>query len=688
MRGFFLGAGAASSGAVIELVGASLNTTGNELTITHSRAVEPLFFDYTSFALTLASGRSVTILDMTLDGADIVLILNSPVYSSDTVTIAYTKPASNPIKDLGDNEIATYSGQAVTNSSTIVGPAAILDADLVEGWDESSIQESAAVVTSVVGLFNGFDLTPDGSPGYNTGDTLGTFGPRGPDEGLVHCTDDVLYNADAGLGDLVAGSDSGAFSLVYAFRFGNLANSQVICAWDNVTGGTGYWYIFTDSGDDISMRWRDDSGQSTFKSDLTGGFTDNLIHYMVVSYAGAGGALTIDIDGTEVHSSTVGGTGTVGAFSPTRFCLGGGYLGDATPNALSANDFYFRECWVGSATLSSGQRANFNAYLAAKYSNPRTPQHTATRAELINTSTTNAPPNVMHPCIVRAASWHTTPPGTYLMWFGDHDGEEIYYAYSNTLTSGWAVDATGTDWTLANLWIASGESNDGDQHLSSPHVVVDDVNERYVGFAHHKDTSGHNSHCAVSTDGVSWTFLNSGANLVATDPDGRAQYLRPFLVGSTWYALSNRCMLLRSTDPDGETGYVYATDVDKFNGVATADGNDILHAHAHVEGTTLTVYYTRISDVPARVRMSTVDASGDWQDWQMQTPVELFETDNANDWEGGTKPYIAAPGGVQSGSLREIRDPQFFRDSDDSEWIVYAGRGEGSIGIAQTAAAP
>jgi uncharacterized repeat protein (TIGR02059 family) len=50
-------------------------------------------------------------------GSAVTLTLATPVISTDTVTVAYTMPVSNPIEDVAGNDAATFSAVAVTNNT-------------------------------------------------------------------------------------------------------------------------------------------------------------------------------------------------------------------------------------------------------------------------------------------------------------------------------------------------------------------------------------------------------------------------------------------------------------------------------------------------------------------------------------------------------------------------------------------
>ena len=52
-----------------------------------------------------------------IDAATVTVVLDSVVLSTETVTVAYAKPGSNPLQDAASNEVATFTGQTADNNS-------------------------------------------------------------------------------------------------------------------------------------------------------------------------------------------------------------------------------------------------------------------------------------------------------------------------------------------------------------------------------------------------------------------------------------------------------------------------------------------------------------------------------------------------------------------------------------------
>ena len=65
----------------------------------------------------MVAGSRRTVSTVAIDGNTVTLTLASPVDSGQAVTVGYTKPGTNPLKDSSDNEVASFSGKMVTNST-------------------------------------------------------------------------------------------------------------------------------------------------------------------------------------------------------------------------------------------------------------------------------------------------------------------------------------------------------------------------------------------------------------------------------------------------------------------------------------------------------------------------------------------------------------------------------------------
>ena len=52
-----------------------------------------------------------------LSGMTATVTLSSAVAGGDTVTVSYARPAANPLRDIGGNDVVNFAGQPVTNDA-------------------------------------------------------------------------------------------------------------------------------------------------------------------------------------------------------------------------------------------------------------------------------------------------------------------------------------------------------------------------------------------------------------------------------------------------------------------------------------------------------------------------------------------------------------------------------------------
>ncbi len=68
-----------------------------------------------------AAGNARTVSGVALDGMTATLTLDTAVTHGQTVTATYTRPAANPLQDTAGNEVSSFIGQSVTNSTPMGG---------------------------------------------------------------------------------------------------------------------------------------------------------------------------------------------------------------------------------------------------------------------------------------------------------------------------------------------------------------------------------------------------------------------------------------------------------------------------------------------------------------------------------------------------------------------------------------
>ena len=189
--------------------------------------------------------------------------------------------------------------------------------------------------------------------------------------------------------------------------------------------------------------------------------------------------------------------------------------------------------------------------------------------------------NINGPSLIRVPRWVKHPLGKYYLYFADHNGKYIRLAYANSLHGNWKVYKPGT------LQLAASYFTD---HIASPDVIVDEAHHKIRLYYHGLTKSEHIQHTRVA-------LSSNGINFVAIEnPVGvGSAYWRVFQYEGWWYALSMPGKLWRSRD--GLTLFEAGVQLFPSNPAQ-------IHNACLLQGSTLTILYTRFSDKPERILVS------------------------------------------------------------------------------------
>ncbi|MGB5420086.1 DUF7594 domain-containing protein [Algibacter sp.] len=315
--------------------------------------------------------------------------------------------------------------------------------------------------------------------------------------------------------------------------------------------------------------------------------------------------------------------------------------------------------------------------------------------------------NINGPSLIRVPDWiptieraHST--AQYYLYFADHIGDYIrmawaaniegpYTLYDDSVSVGdrGVLDNNESDIILANNIVIQ------ENHLASPDVIVDDVNQRIIMYFH----SG-------SSFFVNGTEVNKQVSWVSTSPYGLEfyngiepihfgkSYFRVFEYDNELYSLENQAKFSKAldyNDPWGApVGHNYEDELwetlagNQFQDDINLSLSEIRvrHTAAHVEGDELMVFYSRRGELQERIMLSTIDLSvGDWSLWDPTYPPIEILTPNPG-WEGGQNTLAASQSGDEV-NVSQLRDPDIFKDADGQYYVVYSGNGEGGLGIAK-----
>jgi hypothetical protein len=296
--------------------------------------------------------------------------------------------------------------------------------------------------------------------------------------------------------------------------------------------------------------------------------------------------------------------------------------------------------------------------------------------------------NIQGPTMLRVPEWVENPLGRYYIYFADHKGLYIRLAYADRLTGPWQIHEPGSlqieDSYFAptrpeiseerlNELIAARRARGGAQlshdigleltepHIASPDVHVDDENEQIIMYFHGLEGPGQqHSRVATSKDGINFTTKEE--NLGRT-------YMRAFKHDNMTYVLAMPGQFYRSRDgfTNFETGPLL------FN-------PNMRHSAVLIRDDTLYVFWTQVGDAPEHIKLSTIDISGDWMDWQTSDWVEVLRPEY--DWEGASAPVEPSVRSTAYGRVNQLRDPAIFEE-DGEIYLLYAVGGEAGIAIAR-----
>ena len=165
------------------LTGASVNR--RELTLTWSEALnEGSTPGGEAFTVHVTGGTAPSVTDVSVRGMAATLVLSAPVSSTDTVTLDYTPPLSNPFEDEAGNDAGAFTARTVTNDTS---PPAVVSVALTSDPDATGPDDDTYAIDDVVRATVTFSEavtvdTTGGRPGLEL-DFNGTAKPAAYDSG-------------------------------------------------------------------------------------------------------------------------------------------------------------------------------------------------------------------------------------------------------------------------------------------------------------------------------------------------------------------------------------------------------------------------------------------------------------------------------------------------------------------------
>lgn len=298
--------------------------------------------------------------------------------------------------------------------------------------------------------------------------------------------------------------------------------------------------------------------------------------------------------------------------------------------------------------------------------------------------------NINGPTVIRVPDWVERPLGRYYMYFANHMGEFIRFAYADTIAGPWKIHDPGVmhvrDTALFRPQPDPRETlDDFYTHVASPEILIDHDRKRFLMWFHGWWTNGERWP-SEPAEARAWAQKKGYSQFtqVAESADGlhfearpastRASYLRVFRRGDYYYGVSRLGRVSRATDPLGS----FELGPNPFRDGAYA--GRIRHVALVPRGNTLHVFSTAIADAPERVMWSRIDLTGDWSAWRASDPVEILRP--AAPYECAHLPEAPSAAGDLAVPARQIRDPFVFEDGGHA-YLFYSICGEQGIAAAE-----
>ena len=100
------------------LSSAAISPSGTSLVITSSEALDTSSVPATSSFTVATDGSATTVTGVGVSSNQVTLTLGQTIGTGQSVSVAYTAPTSNPLKDAAGNLLASFGATSTTNSST------------------------------------------------------------------------------------------------------------------------------------------------------------------------------------------------------------------------------------------------------------------------------------------------------------------------------------------------------------------------------------------------------------------------------------------------------------------------------------------------------------------------------------------------------------------------------------------
>ena len=283
--------------------------------------------------------------------------------------------------------------------------------------------------------------------------------------------------------------------------------------------------------------------------------------------------------------------------------------------------------------------------------------------------------NINGPSLIKAPDWLKDKLGRYYLYFAHHEGEYIRLAYADDLHGPWKIYKPGVVQAKDTGW--------NPDHIASPDVLVDNERREIRLYFHTPVTpvpkssdpqyrekltgTRQDSFVAVSKDGLDFKIYSESLG---------PSYFRTWRWGGYYYALPRLATpLLRS-----KTGFAPFERASRSPFDNDPAFKNIRHVAVLVEGSKLTVFFTRIGDAPERILVTEIEMTTDWESWHAAAPSDVLAPQTG--YEGVALPVVPSQRGSSTEPENGLRDPAIYREGDHL-YLLYTVEAERGIAIVE-----
>lgn len=283
--------------------------------------------------------------------------------------------------------------------------------------------------------------------------------------------------------------------------------------------------------------------------------------------------------------------------------------------------------------------------------------------------------NINGPSLIKAPDWLPNKLGKYYLYFAHHEGEHIRLAYANDLAGPWTIYKPGVIHAKDTGW--------NPDHIASPDVLIDDERQEIRVYFHSpvtpvpKSSDPQYREKLIGTRQDSFVAVSKNGLDFKIHPESLGpSYFRVWQWGGYYYALPRLGIpLLRS-----KTGFAPFERASHSPFEADPAFKNIRHVAVMVEGSKLTVFYTRIGDAPERIFVTEIDMTPDWESWHAATPHTVLAPQTG--YEGVALPLVPSQRGSSTEPENGLRDPAVYREGGKL-YLLYTIEAERGIAAAE-----